>query len=174
MKLSHFFVASFLALVAANGASAQSTPDELGLGNHEPKPEKVGKIGNDIFIRARLIREKSGELAAKVKQGEIVSVELDYLAADGAKDRPISLVCSVQFIDLEGQKSDSSITGKPCREGRLQDYGGRYDSLAIKLRFRPETSDPAGTNGVIVRVEDTFSGKRVTLVPTYDWVDGKK
>jgi hypothetical protein len=174
MKLSHFFVASFLALAAVNGASAQSTSDELGLGNHEPKPEKVGKIGNDIFIRARLIREKSGELAATVKKGQIIAVQLDYLAAEGAKDRPISLVCSVQFIDVEGEKSDSSVSGKPCEEGRLQDYEGRYGRLDIELRFRPETSDPAGTNGVIVRVEDTFSGKRVVLVPTYDWVDGKK
>jgi hypothetical protein len=174
MMMKRLFLASLVALAMAGGAAAQSDPAKLGLGDHAPKPEKVGKLGNDIFIRARLVREKSGELAGKVKRGEIIALHLDFLPAEGAKDRPISLICSAQFIDVAGDKSDSSVDSKICRDGRLQDSSGYYSGLAMPLRFRPEASDPAGTHGVVVTVEDSFSGKKVVLVPTYEWVDGKK
>lgn len=174
MKLKHFGGVIAIVLAAASPVFADSKADKLGLGSHEPDPEKTGKIDNDLFIRARLIREKSGDFAIGVKKGEIVRVQVDYIGRDGAKDRPVSFICSVEFIDTKGEVSDSSISGKPCMDGRLQDSWGRYTELDMKLRFRAETKDPAGTYGVVVRVDDSYSGKHVVLVPTYGWLDGKK
>jgi hypothetical protein len=174
MALKNLVAAAMIFAGAAGMALAANDPVKLGLGNQPSDPEKVGKIGSDLIIRARLIREKSGELAAKVKKGEVVRVDLDFLAVEGAKDRPMSVVCSAQFIDVTGKTSESSISGKPCGEGRIGDGYGRYVDLDFSLRFRPETGDPAGTNGVVIRVEDSYSGKTVALVPTYDWVDGTK
>lgn len=174
MKLRYFGAVIAIALAAGSPVFADSKADKLGLGSHDPDPEKTGKIDNDLFIRVRLIRDKSGDFAVGVKKGEVVRVEVDYIGRDGAKDRPISLICSVKFIDTKAETSESTISGKPCLDGRLQDSSGRYNPLNMNLRFRAETKDPAGTYGVVVRVDDSYSGKHVVLVPTYGWVDGKK
>ncbi len=174
MKIRTITTAIILALTLTGSAYAETKADTFGLGNHEPDPEKTGKIDNDISIRARLIREKKGELAAVVKKGEIVNLQVDFIVRDGAKDRPLSLVCYAQFIDTKAEKSPMSVNGKPCREGRTQDYAGRFSELQMSLRFHPEASDPNGTYGVVVRVEDSVSGKHVVLVPTYAWQDGKQ
>lgn len=174
MKLRPVFAALAL-LVAMSGASvAKTSPEKLGLGNFEPAPEKMGKIDNDLTIRVRLIREKTDDFAIALKKGEIVDVRVEFIGRDGAKDRPIALVCSVEFIDMEGKKTPSSVIGKPCLDGRLQDWGGRFNRLDMSLRFRADEEDPAGTYGVIVRVDDSVSGKHVVLVPTYGWQDGAK
>ena len=174
MKLNTFAAVFALASSLACAAIAETKADQWGLGDHEPVPEKTAKIDRDLTIRVRLIREKSGDFAMAVKKGEIVRVDVEYIGRDGAADRPIALVCSAQFMDTKGEKSESSINRKPCLDGRLQDAWGRFRGLDMPLRFRAEQKDPAGTYGVIVRVEDSISGKKVVLVPTYGWVDGKK
>lgn len=174
MKLRSICAAVAISAAMASTALAETTVDKLGLGTHEPVPEKMGKIDNDLSIRVRLVREKTGDFAIALKKGEIVRVEVDYIGRDGATDRPISLVCSAQFIDTKGEKSATSINGKPCMDGRLQDSWGRFSSLDMNLRFQAEATDPAGTYGVVVRVDDSVSGKHVVLVPTYGWQDGKK
>jgi hypothetical protein len=163
-----------IALALANPAFAETKADSLGLGDHAADPEKIGKIGNDLSIRVRLIREKNGELAGLVPKGETVSLQVDYIGREGAKDRPVALVCYGQFIDTKAETSKMIVNGKPCFEGRLEDSYGRFTRLGMDLRFRPEASDPNGTYGVVVKVEDSVSGKSVTLVPTYAWQDGKK
>jgi hypothetical protein len=174
MKLRYFGLAIAFSAAMVGSAIAETKADKFGLGNHDPVPEKVGKIDKDLTIRVRLIREKTGDFAIALRKGEIVDVEVSYIGRDGAEDRPVSLVCTVQFIDTQAEKTASTISGKPCMEGRLQDSWGRFARLDMTLRFRAEEKDPAGTYGVIVRVDDSVTGKHVTLVPTYGWPDGKK
>jgi hypothetical protein len=59
-------------------------------------------------------------------------------------------------------------------DGRLDESYGRFTRLDMPLRFRADEKDPAGTYGVVVRVDDSLSGKGVVLVPTYGWQDGAK
>ena len=174
MKLKFTGLVLAIAMAAGGAALAETKADTFGLGNHEAAPEKMGKIGKDITIRVRLIREKTGELASVVTKGETVAVKVDFIGREGAKDRPIALVCYAQFIDTVAEKSAMSVNGKPCLEGRLEDSYGRFSPLDMSLRFHAEASDPAGTYGVVVKIEDSVSGQHVVLVPTYAWVDGKK
>ena len=174
MKIRSIFAALTVAVALASTAVAKSNPDKLGLGDYKPAPEKIGKIDNDLTIRVRLIREKTGDFAIALKKGEIVEVQVEFIGRDGAKDRPIALVCSVEFIDTKGETTASSVSGKPCMDGRLEESYGRFTRLNMPLRFRADEKDPAGTYGVVVRVDDSLSGKGVVLVPTYGWQDGAK
>jgi hypothetical protein len=174
MKIRTTGAAIIFALAFGGAAVAETKADTFGLGDHEAVPEKTAKIDKDLSVRVRLILEKAGTLAAKVKKGEIIRVEVAYFSRDGAKDRLVSLVCSAQFIDTKAEKSESSVSGKPCFEGRLEDAYGRFRELDMNLRFRAEATDPAGTYGVVVKVLDSVSGKQAVLVPTYTWLDGAK
>lgn len=174
MKLRSICAAVAVSTAMTCAALAATTAEKLGLGNYEPVPERIGKIDNDLTIRVRLIREKSDDFAIALKKGEIVDVQVEFISRDGAKDRPIALVCSVEFIDIKGKKTPSSVNGKPCMDGRLEDSYGRFNRLTMNLRFRADEADPAGTYGVVVKVSDSISGKEVVLVPTYGWQDGAK
>ena len=173
MKFKSLGIALAFVFALGGAALAETSAAKLGLGAHDPVPEKTGKIDRDLFIRVRLILEKTGALALNVKKGDTVSVQVDYLGRDGAADRPVALVCTAQFISSEAEKSAASVNGKPCLDGRLQDSYGRYTGLDMKLRFRAEQSDPPGTYGVLLDVKDSVSGKHIVLVPTYRWLDGK-
>jgi hypothetical protein len=173
MKIRTIGTVMAVVLTLGGSAWAETKADKLGLGDHAADPEKIGKIGNDLSVRVRLIREKNGELAGLVPKGETVSVQVDYIGREGAKDRPVALVCYGQFIDTEAETSKMIVNGKPCFEGRLEDSYGRFTRLGMDMRFRPEVSDPNGTYGIVIKVEDSVSGKSITLVPTYSWQDGK-
>ena len=154
-------------------AAAETEVDAYGLGYHPPVPERWTKIDDDLSIRARVVRDKSGALAKVVKSPEVLRLEVAFFARKGAADRAVSLKCTVHFLDAEAVNSDP-VMDVPCYSGRLLDAEGKFQPLDLDLRFRPVASDPAGTSAVAIRVQDGVIKDGVTLWPTYDWQGGTR
>lgn len=163
-----------LLLALAAPAAAETEVDAFGLGTNPPVPEQWTKIDQDISIRARVVRNKSGALADVVKKPEVLRLELAFFAREGAADRAVALTCSVYFLDAAAVRSDPVMADVPCYAGRLSDATGKFQPLDIDLKFRPVASDPAGTSAVAVRVTDTVITDSVMLWPTYNWHGGTR
>ena len=124
-------------LALATPMAAETEIDAYGLGSNPPLPEKWTKIDEDLSIRARVVRDKSGD-----------------------------------FMDANAERSQKA-AAVPCYSGQLHDADGKFQPLDFELKFRPVTSDPAGTSAVAVEVTDTVIKDHVMLWPTYDWQGGK-
>ncbi len=159
-------------LAMATPVAAETEVDAYGLGRNPPAPEKWTKIDEDLSIRARVVRDKSGELADVVKRPEVLRLEVAFFARKGAADRKIVLTCAAYFMDAKAQHSQKA-AAVPCYSGQLHDADGKFQPLDFELKFRPVTSDPAGTSAVAVEVTDTVINDHVMLWPTYDWQGGK-
>lgn len=163
-----------LLLALAAPAAAETEVDAFGLGSNPPVPEQWTKIDEDISIRARVVRNKSGALAEVVKKPEVLRLELAFFAREGAADRAVALTCSVYFLDAEAVRSEPVMADVPCYTGRLSDATVKFQPIDLDLKFRPVASDPAGTSAVAVRVTDTVITDSVMLWPTYDWQGGMR
>jgi hypothetical protein len=174
MKMKAIGAAIAFAAILGGSASAETNVEKYGLGTSQAAPEKSGKLTNEATIRVRLIKEKSGELANSIGKGEIIVVRAEVLGREAANGKLISLICSAKFIDAAGETSESSVDSKPCFEGQTDDYyvADEFLDLDMKLRFRGSPEDANGTYGVVVKVQDSISGKQVVLVPTYSWQGG--
>lgn len=170
---ARFPLAVALAAILTGPAPAETLVDAYGLGRHKPVPEEWTKIDEELSIRARIVKGKTGTLAPVVQAGQTVRLDLAFYVQPGAKDREIRLTCSVYFYDARGEGSDYAIRDKPCYEGRLHDGLERFQPLTLDFRFKPRASDPKGTSAVVVSVKDTVIGDGVGLAPTYDWQGGR-
>ena len=159
-------------MLIALPAGAETLQDAYGLGHHKPVPEEWTKIDEELSIRARLLRETSDKLAARVREGETIRVDLAFYVQPGAADRDIYLTCSLTFYDADGEGSDYAFTDRPCYKGRLHDGMGHFQPLVLDLRIKPRATDPRGTSAVIISVQDRVLGDGVALAPTYDWQGG--
>jgi hypothetical protein len=159
------------AILVATSAIAETEVDAYGLGGHPPNPEVWVKMDDELSVRVRIVRDRSGELADAVARPEVLRLELSFTVAPGATDRDVHFNCQVRFMDAEARSSEVVAKG-PCYDGRLSDGSGVFQPMDFKFRFKPNLADPAGTSGVKVQFGETGSGIFRTLTPTYDWTGG--
>lgn len=162
-----------VAVLTAGMACAETEVDAYGLGPHKPVPETWMKLDEDLSVRLRILN-KAGEVTAVVGAPEVLNAEVSFFGREGAADRDVQLICSARFVDAEAGWSEPIIDEKPCYKGRLAEATGQFVPLKLKLKFRPVTSDPAGTSAVVVEIRDLVVDDNVSLWATYDWQGGSK
>jgi hypothetical protein len=128
-------------------------------------------LGDGIEVTAVLINERSGEPAAVVDRAETIRLVATLKAAPDGRDRALRLTCAVEFVSVDGSRTDG--TESACFNGTLRAGSARPQTLNLTFRFKPSPDDLAGTAGIKLHLWDDVTGDEAILVPTYDWKGGR-
>jgi hypothetical protein len=158
------------ATLAAGAALAETEAASWGIGISPADPTDAARLGETVEVTAALIIERTGKPAAVVDRAETIRLVATLNAAPGTQDRALRLTCGVEFVAVDGVRTDA--TEGRCFTGTLR-ASDAPQKLNLTFRFRPSAEDLAGTAGIVLHLWDETTGDEAILVPTYDWTGGR-